>query len=112
MEKKHLSATQLNMFLRCPRQYEFRYIKGFKIPPSGAMVQSRVWHETLEANYKQKVQSDKDLPLSDMVAIGETFDGEKSLPYMFDTILRMYIDEKGRHMGLCIKDRSSVLCRG
>jgi len=44
-----------------------------------------------------------------MVAIGETFDGEKSLPYMFDTIVRMYLDEKGRYMGLCIKDRSNKL---
>lgn len=44
-----------------------------------------------------------------MVAIGETFDGEKSLPYMFDTIVRMYIDEKARYMGLCIKDRSNKL---
>jgi hypothetical protein len=66
MEKNHLSATQLNMFLRCPRQYEFRYIHGLEIPPSGAMVQSRVWHETLETNYKQKIESDRDLPLSDM----------------------------------------------
>lgn len=44
-----------------------------------------------------------------MVAIGETFDGEKGLPYMFDTIVRMYVDEKGRHMGLSIKDRSNKL---
>ena len=44
-----------------------------------------------------------------MVAVGETFDGEKSLPYMFDTIVRMYVDEKGRHMGLCLKDRSNKL---
>lgn len=44
-----------------------------------------------------------------MVAIGETFDGEKSLPYMFDTIVRMYVDEKGRHMGACLKDRSNRL---
>jgi len=66
MEKKYLSFTQLNMFLRCPRQYEFRYIYDLKIPPSGAMVQSKVWHETLEKNYRQKVHSDTDLPLSDM----------------------------------------------
>jgi len=44
-----------------------------------------------------------------MVAVGETFDGEKSLPYMFDTIVRMYVDDKGRHMGLCLKDRSNKL---
>jgi RecB family exonuclease len=65
-QKRHLSFTQLNMFLRCPRQYEFRYIEGLKVPPSGAMVQSRVWHETLELNYRQKVVSDEDLALGEM----------------------------------------------
>jgi len=44
-----------------------------------------------------------------MKAIGETFDGEKSLPYLFDTIVRLFVDEKGRHMGLCLKDRSNKL---
>lgn len=64
--KPHLSFTQLNMFLRCPRQYEYRYIHGIKSPPSGAMVQSRVWHETLERNYRQKVHSECDLALGEM----------------------------------------------
>ncbi|MBI4376142.1 MAG: AAA family ATPase, partial [Elusimicrobia bacterium] len=44
-----------------------------------------------------------------MKAAGETFDGEKSLPYLFDTIVRLYKDEKGRHMGVCLKDRSNKL---
>lgn len=65
-EKRHLSFTQLNMFLRCPRQYEYRYIRGLKVPPSGAMVQSRVWHQTVELNYRQKIQSDRDLALGEM----------------------------------------------
>ena len=40
-----------------------------------------------------------------MKAIGETFDGEKSLPYLFDTIVRIW-KSKGQSMGLCLKDRS------
>ncbi len=44
-----------------------------------------------------------------MVAMGETFDGEKTLPYLFDTIVRLFVDEKGRHMGTCLKDRSNKL---
>lgn len=47
-----------------------------------------------------------------MRAIGETFDGEKSLPYLFDTIVRLYRDEKGRFMGEVIKDRSNKLPTG
>jgi len=65
-KKKFLSATQLSMFLRCPRQYMFRYLEKRKIPPSGAMVQSKAWHKTVEENYRQKVESEKDLPLSHM----------------------------------------------
>lgn len=44
-----------------------------------------------------------------MVAMGDTFDGEKSLPYLFDTIVHLFIDESGKHMGRCLKDRSHKL---
>ena len=47
-----------------------------------------------------------------MKASGETFDGEKSLPYLFDTIVRLYRDEKGRFLGECLKDRSNTLPLG
>ncbi|MBF0342785.1 MAG: AAA family ATPase [Nitrospirae bacterium] len=43
-----------------------------------------------------------------MVAMGETFDGEKSLPYMFDTIVRLSVRD-GRRIGTCLKDRSNKL---
>ena len=47
-----------------------------------------------------------------MRAIGETFDGEKSLPYLFDSILRLYRDDNGRFMAENLKDRSDKLPRG
>ena len=47
-----------------------------------------------------------------MKAIGVTFDGEKSLPYLFDTIVRLSRDEKGRFLGECLKDRSNTLPLG
>ena len=47
-----------------------------------------------------------------MTAIGETFDGEKSLPYLFDTIVRLHRDDKGRFLGECLKDRSNKLPGG
>ena len=47
-----------------------------------------------------------------MRAIGETFDGEKSLPYLFDTIVRLYRDDKNRFLGECLKDRSNKLPQG
>lgn len=47
-----------------------------------------------------------------MKKIGETFDGEKSLPYLFDTIVRLQRDEKGRFLGQCLKDRANKLPKG
>ncbi|MBU8913308.1 MAG: ATP-binding protein [Spirochaetales bacterium] len=47
-----------------------------------------------------------------MRAVGETFDGEKSLPYLFDTILRLYRDDKGRFMAENLKDRTNKLPQG
>ena len=47
-----------------------------------------------------------------MQSVGETFDGGKSLPYLFDTIVRLYRDDQGRFMGECLKDRSNKLPRG
>ncbi len=43
-----------------------------------------------------------------MQAAGETFDGEKSLPYIFDVVVRLYKDGK-RYMAECLKDRSDTL---
>ena len=47
-----------------------------------------------------------------MRVIGDTFDCEKTTPYVFDTVIRMHRDEKGRFLGLCQKDRSNRMPRG
>lgn len=47
-----------------------------------------------------------------MRVTGVTFDGEKSLPYLFDTIVRLYRDENGRFLAECLKDRSKRLPLG
>ena len=44
-----------------------------------------------------------------MKVAGETFDGEKSLPYLFDTIVRLFRDEQVRFMAACLKDRTNRL---
>lgn len=47
-----------------------------------------------------------------MRIVGETFDGEKSLPYLFDTILHLYRGDGGQFMAENIKDRTNKLPRG
>jgi len=61
----HVSHSQLNQWLRCPRQWEFRYVKGLKMPPSGALIEGGCYHKALELNFRQKIASFEDLPVDE-----------------------------------------------
>lgn len=69
MEQKHISVTQIKMYLRCPLQYKFRYMDGLKIPPVSAITLGKSIHSTLETNYSQKIQSKEDLPNEQMTSL-------------------------------------------
>ena len=50
------------MFLRCPKQWEYRYVKGLKIPPSGAMVLGSAYHEGLAARFEYVIEHGGEQP--------------------------------------------------
>ena len=73
----HFSITQLNMYLRCPAQYEFRYIDGIKLPPTAALTKGRSVHKGAEHNYRQKAETRQDVTLEEVQDIvGAQFDQE------------------------------------
>lgn len=57
----HLSVTQISMFCRCSRQWEFRYLKGIILPPPGAVIQGAAYHRTLESYFKAKLNTGVDV---------------------------------------------------
>lgn len=65
VELNHISHSQLSMWQRCPRQWEYRYVHGLKEAPSGALIIGGAYHRAVEINFRQKVESKVDLPLSD-----------------------------------------------
>ncbi len=64
---KHLSATSVGMFMRCPEQFRHRYVLREKERPGAALVVGRGFHFANETNFRQKLESKKDLPLDDVV---------------------------------------------
>lgn len=60
--QRHLSHTQVSMYMRCPKQYEFRYIQNIILPPTAALTKGRLVHVGAEYNLRQKVHSREDLP--------------------------------------------------
>ena len=59
--KPHYSASQLNMFMHCSAQYEFRYLDGLIQAPTSALARGKAYHTGLETNYRQKLVTRKDL---------------------------------------------------
>lgn len=64
---KHLSATSIAMFRRCPEQFRHRYILGEKERPGEGLVIGSMFHEALEFNYAQKIESHTDRPVAEVI---------------------------------------------
>ena len=63
----HLSPSQIGMYLRCGKQYEYRYMKGIIIPPTGVMVLGSAYHDGVADRFRyvidHKEQPDPQLAL-------------------------------------------------
>jgi len=74
---QHVSPSSLEMYDRCGIQWSFRYVLGKKVPPSGALVRGRAFHQAEEKNFKQKIETQKDLPLEEVeAAFSDAYDLE------------------------------------
>ena len=61
----HVSHSQISMWLKCPHQWECKYVRGLVVPLSGALVLGGAYHTALEMNYKQKIVTREDLTVSE-----------------------------------------------
>ena len=65
----HLSASQIGMYQRCGRQYEFRYIKGLKEPPALKPTAGKAGHAGIEAHMRAKMRTGEDPEVNVMLDI-------------------------------------------
>lgn len=63
----HWSPSSLAMLQRCPRQWQQRYIRGRKQRPAEAPLIGTAVHKAVERNYRQKVESERDLPIVELL---------------------------------------------
>jgi hypothetical protein len=69
MRENHMKAitqSMLGMFLRCPHQFERRYLRGEIIPPGIAARRGSATHKAAQLNHEQKLHTKEDLPVSDL----------------------------------------------
>ena len=66
-DKPYLSPTQIEMITKCGEAYRRRYIEKHKIPPGIAAHSGSGFHAGAEANFRQKIETHRDLPLADII---------------------------------------------
>jgi hypothetical protein len=64
--KKHLSVSQLEMLSKCGQQYAYRYLDELKIPPGVQQIRGTAVHASTEANWREKQETYRDLPVEDL----------------------------------------------
>ena len=61
-----ITQSMLGMFLRCPHQFERRYLRGEIIPPGIAARRGSATHKAAQLNHEQKLHTQEDLPVGDL----------------------------------------------
>lgn len=60
-----LSPSQVTQFLHCPAKWYFRYFLDVPEPVTAATALGKAFHETIACNFRQKIQTNTDLPIGD-----------------------------------------------
>lgn len=63
---EYVSPSQVNTFYKCGEIWVQRYIHKRKVPPGIAALAGQGMHSAAEANYKQKIITQEDLPIDDI----------------------------------------------
>lgn len=88
MAENKITMSKINTLLMCSAKHYFCYIEKAKMPSRSVLLKGIAFHSAEQKNYEQKIESEKDLPVSDVLDIfGSQFDMGVS-----DT--QWFIDEK------------------
>lgn len=62
----YVSHSQLDLWLHCPRKWEYKYIKKIPQPTTAPLIEGSVYHKVLETYFNHKLVSKQDLSLPDV----------------------------------------------
>ena len=75
--RAHFSASQLDLYCRCPESYRRRYICGDVILPTVYQVRGTSMHDGAAVNLRQKIDTHRDLPRKQIIEAGiATYEAE------------------------------------
>jgi PD-(D/E)XK nuclease superfamily len=64
-----LSPSSHAQYRKCPAQWRYRHIDRLPDPPTGALTQGSAVHAAIGENFRQKIETQRDLPAADVRAL-------------------------------------------
>jgi len=61
----HVSHSQLQTWDKCPRQWEYRYVKKLSSKPSSELILGGAYHKALDTYFKHKIEKGEDMDVED-----------------------------------------------
>jgi hypothetical protein len=61
-----LSGSSLNTYLRCPKQWEYAYVKRIKSPPTLRLAVGSAGHSAIESDLRAKLETGVDLAIEEV----------------------------------------------
>ena len=86
LPRGYLSASAVNTLLKCPRQYEFRYVEGLSKPANKSLALGSVTHEAFETYYQ------------DYLTTNERFTGRQLAELTLDAIIPDWLEDNETDM--------------
>lgn len=77
LPKGHLSVSQIETYLRCPKKYEQEYIHRNREEDRIEMVEGTIFHRVAEKSNRQWIEKKKHLSVRDALAAWKTFSAEE-----------------------------------
>jgi len=68
LPKSYLSPSQVSTYLRCSKQYEYRYIYKMRTPPGALAAQGTACHRGAEVTHHNIVDNNEPLPTEEVVS--------------------------------------------
>jgi hypothetical protein len=62
----YISHSQLDLWLHCPRKWEYKYIKKIPQPTTAPLIEGSVYHKVLETYFNHKLNTKQDLSIPDV----------------------------------------------
>lgn len=66
LPKNYLSPSAIDMYLKCPKKFEFHYVYGLTTPKTAALLKGSAIHKGIEVYYKLKLENVTDIKSQDI----------------------------------------------